>query len=72
MGDWSGGDRSDGSEGDVVMSSLMLVGAVFASLALGVLAAYGICQAMFRLFRIHAMSAAKGRGQAAVRVVSEG
>ncbi len=55
------------------MNTLMLVGAVFASLALGVLVAYGICQAMFRVFRIHAMSAAKVRGQAAgVTVMREG
>jgi hypothetical protein len=55
------------------MNTLMLVGAVFASLALGVLTAYGICQAMFRVFRIHAMSAAKVRGQVGqVSVVREG
>jgi hypothetical protein len=55
------------------MATMMLVGAVFASLALGVLAAYGICQAMFRVFKIHALSAAKERGQTAVvHVVSEG
>jgi uncharacterized protein (DUF2062 family) len=46
------------------MSSLMLVGAVFASLALGVLVAYGICQVIFRIFWIHALSTAS-RGQAA-------
>jgi ABC-type glycerol-3-phosphate transport system permease component len=47
------------------MNSLMLlVGAVFASLALGVLLAYGICEVMFRIFRVHALSAAR-RGQAA-------
>jgi hypothetical protein len=43
------------------MITLMLVCAVFASLALGVLVAYGICQGMFRLFRMHAISAAKSR-----------
>jgi hypothetical protein len=59
--------------GEGSMNTLMLVGAVFASLALGVLVAYGICQAMFRVFRIHAMSAAKVRGQAAgVTVMREG
>jgi ABC-type glycerol-3-phosphate transport system permease component len=52
------------------MNSLMLlVGAVFASLALGVLLAYGICQAMFRIFRVHALSAAR-RGQSASVSVS--
>ncbi len=39
-------------------SSILLVGAVFASLAFGVLLAYGICQAMFRVFRVHARSTA--------------
>ena len=54
------------------MNTLLLVGAVLASLALGVLVAYGICQAMFRIFRIHAISAAKVRGQVAgVSVVRE-
>jgi len=54
------------------MDSLMLlVGAVFASLALGVLLAYGICKTMFRIFRVYALSATK-RGQAAsVRVSVE-
>jgi hypothetical protein len=50
-----------GWEKTVVMTSLMLVCAVFASLALGVLLAYGICQAMFRLFRVHSIAAAKNR-----------
>jgi hypothetical protein len=45
-------------------SSILLVGAVFASLAFGVLLAYGICQTMFRVFRVHAESAAR-RSQAA-------
>jgi hypothetical protein len=44
-----------------VIGSLMLVCAVAASLALGVLVAYGICQAMFRIFRVHAISAARQR-----------
>ncbi len=53
-------------------SSILLVGAVFASLAFGVLLAYGVCQAMFRAFRMHAASSAK-RGQtasASVRAVA--
>jgi hypothetical protein len=33
---------------------VMLVCAVLASLATGVLAAYGVCLAMFGLFRMHA------------------
>jgi hypothetical protein len=43
------------------MSSLMLICAVGASLALGVLVAYGICQTMFRVFRVHSISAARQR-----------
>jgi uncharacterized protein (DUF2062 family) len=47
------------------MSSMMLVvGAVCASLAFGVLLAYGACQAMFSIFRVHAQSALR-RSQAA-------
>jgi uncharacterized protein (DUF2062 family) len=52
-------------------SSMLLVGAVFASLAFGVLLAYVICQAMFRVFRMHAESSAR-RGQAASARVSAG
>jgi uncharacterized protein (DUF2062 family) len=43
------------------MGMLMLICAVLASLALGVLVAYGICQAMFRVFRVHAENAARER-----------
>ena len=46
------------------MGIVMLVCAVLASLALGVLVAYGICQGMFRIFRVHARSAARTRGAA--------
>ncbi len=52
-------------------SSILLVGAVFASLAFGVLLAYGVCQAMFRAFRMHAASSAK-RGQTASASVRAG
>lgn len=45
-------------------SSILLVGAVFASLALGVLLAYSACYAMFHIFRVHAESAAR-RGETA-------
>ena len=57
------------------MNALMLVCAVLASLAFGVLVAYGLCQLMFRVFRVHSISTAKqrdGRKAAAVRVVVEG
>jgi hypothetical protein len=43
------------------MGTLMLICAVAASLAFGVLVAYGICQVMFRVFRIHATAVAKMR-----------
>jgi hypothetical protein len=49
----------DGSDpGAAVNSSIVLISAVLASLAVGVLAAYGICMTMFRLFRIHARQVA--------------
>ncbi len=38
--------------------SIVLVCAVLASMAFGVLVAYGICYAMFALFRIHAQHVA--------------
>lgn len=34
-------------------SSIVLIAAVLASLGAGVLLAYGVCVAMFRLFRMH-------------------
>lgn len=37
--------------------SVMLVCAVFGALAAGVLAAYGVCLAMFAMFRTHARQA---------------
>jgi uncharacterized protein (DUF2062 family) len=57
------------------VSALMLVCAVLASLAFGVLVAYGICQLMLRVFRVHSISTEKqrvGRKAGAVRVVVEG
>ena len=45
--------------GEVVSSSIVLISAVFASLAAGVLVAYGICMAMFGIFRIHARQVAE-------------
>ena len=51
-----------------VMSSLMLIGAIFASLALGVLVAYGICQLLFRIFWIHVKSTARRERPVVVRV----
>jgi hypothetical protein len=55
------------------MSTLMLICAVAASLAFGVLVAYGICQAMFRIFSLHAEAAAKQREESvAPRVIAQG
>jgi hypothetical protein len=39
----------------------MLVCAVLASLSLGVLVAYGICMAMFHVFKIHSIQVAQQR-----------
>ena len=43
-----------------VNSSVVLVAAVLASLAVGVLLAYGVCLAMFAFFRMHARQVALG------------
>jgi uncharacterized membrane protein len=50
-----------------LISTIVLVCGVLASLALGVWIAYGVCVGMFRLFRIHArqIAAAKSVAQAA-------
>ncbi len=40
------------------MSSIMLICAVLASLGAGVLAAHGICVALFAIFRTHARQVA--------------
>jgi hypothetical protein len=42
-----------------VNSSIVLISAVLASLAVGVLVAHGVCVAMFGLFRIHARQVAQ-------------
>jgi hypothetical protein len=47
------------------VTSIMLVCAVLASLAVGVLVAYGVCIAMFGIFQMHARQVA---GSAAQRV----
>jgi hypothetical protein len=44
-----------------VNSSIVLISAVLASLAVGVLTAYGICVTMFRIFRMHAKQVAAER-----------
>ena len=53
--------------------SLMLIAAVLASLALGVLVAYGVCQTMFRIFRVHATSVSRqSAATPVVRAVAKG
>ena len=46
--------------GMFVTSSIVLIAAVLASLAAGVLVAYGVCIVMFRVFRMHAQQVAAG------------
>ena len=56
-------------------SSIVLICAVLASLAIGVLVAYGVCMAMFKVFRIHARQVAvkSARGVVApARVAARG
>lgn len=56
-----------------VNSSIVLISAVLASLAVGVLLGYGVCLAMFSIFRIHVQKVAAvrvaRRGVAAAQVV---
>jgi uncharacterized protein (DUF2062 family) len=54
-----------------VMNLLMLVCAIAASLAFGVLLAYGVCRAAFVAFRQHAGSVAAQRSEAQVASVSQ-
>jgi uncharacterized protein (DUF2062 family) len=44
----------------VDVTSIVLVCAVLASLAVGVLIAYGVCMAMFSAFQMHARQVAAG------------
>ena len=53
------------------MNTLMLVCASLASLAFGVLAAYGICRAAFAIFRIHARSVAANVAQVKIHAESQ-
>jgi len=47
--------------GESVLSSIMVICAVLASLAVGVLVAHGICVALFAMFRTHARQVAAAR-----------
>jgi uncharacterized protein (DUF2062 family) len=60
--------------GVFVNSSIVLICAVLASLAVGVLLAYGVCMAMFNVFRIHARQVAvkSARGVVASARVVQG
>ena len=48
------------------MISIVLVCAVLASLAVGVLIAYGVCMSMFRVFQMHAQQVAAEKQSRAV------
>ena len=48
-------------QGCVVSTSIVLICAVLASLAAGVLLAYGVCQTMFALLHSHAKQIAQRR-----------
>jgi uncharacterized protein (DUF2062 family) len=54
------GRRLNGFLGAVV-TSIVLVCAVLASLAVGVLVAYGVCMTMFRVFQMHVQQVAAER-----------
>ncbi|WP_263384179.1 hypothetical protein [Granulicella arctica] len=51
-------------------TSIVLVCAVLASMAAGVLIAYGVCNAMFALFRIHARQVATRTSTSVVAAAS--
>jgi predicted phage tail protein len=48
------------------VTSIVLVCAVLASLAVGVLVAYGVCMAMFGVFQMHVRQVAAERGSRSV------
>jgi hypothetical protein len=52
---------ADKFQGESVISSIMLICAVLASLAIGVLLAHGLCVAMFAMFRSHVRQVAATR-----------
>jgi len=58
--------------GTVVISTMLLVCAVVASLGVGVLVAYAVCVSMFEAFRIHARQVAAARVVAVRMDVVEG
>lgn len=52
------------------MATILLICAVLASLAFGVLVAYGICHTMFRIFRVQSIHVAKRRSEAAAQTAT--
>jgi hypothetical protein len=48
------------------VTSIVLVCAVLASLAVGVLVAYGVCMSMFGLFQMHVRQVAGNRSRSVV------
>ena len=55
-----------GPQGCSLSTSIVLVCAVLASLAAGVLLAYGVCQAMFALFHSQVRKAAEAKPRATI------
>ena len=55
-------------KGVFVATSIVLVCAVLASLAAGVLVAYGVCVSMFEIFRIHSTQVRAARAAAVTHV----
>ena len=57
------------------MTTVVLLCVVFSALAGGVLLAYGLCLAMFRIFRIHSLQVAQQRsvrqGEAGAAVIAQ-
>lgn len=53
------------------VNMLMLVCATLASLAFGVLAAYGVCRAAFAAFQMHAVQVAADRAKPSIAPVSQ-
>ena len=49
-----------------MISSIMLICAVLASMAVGVLVAYGVCMGMFWVFRMHALQVAESSARRVV------
>ncbi len=56
--------------GDGLLSTILLICAVLASLAVGVLIAHGVCVGLFAMFRTHSqrVAAARVRGQQPARL----